>query len=109
MKVAISEKFDDMRIGPEAYRLYMHFLCEQARLNSTDAVLELNRTVRDVLNKCRIDCDCSEASEMQHFRELENRNVIRLDLQTQLDQSNFLPAFETYIKTVTFLPEGEWV
>lgn len=104
MVIEISEKFDDLGLSPEAYRLYMHL--RRLVLEGTD---EINKPLIDILNHCQIPYSCSDLSVGKFFMELNNRHLIDLEIDWQTTEGQVLSGIDIVLTRVTFFPPEEWV
>jgi hypothetical protein len=104
MVIEISEKFDDLGLSPEAYRLYMHL--RRLALEGTD---EINKPLTDILNHCQIPYSCSDLSVGKFFMELNNRKLLDFEINWWVAKGTALNGIDIVLTRVTFLPVEEWV
>ncbi len=107
MVIEISEKFDDLGLSPEAYRLYMH-LRRLAYERALECIGEVNKPLIDILNHCQIPYFCSDLSVAKFFMELHNRHLIDFEIDWQTAEGQVLSGIDIVLTRVTFFPSEEW-
>lgn len=108
MVIEISEKFDDLGLSPEAYRLYIH-LRRLVYERALECIGKVNKPLIDILNHCQILYSCSDLSVGKFFMELNNRHLIDLEIDWQTTEGQVLSGIDIVLTRVTFFPPEEWV